>query len=187
MGFSLVEMLFVSSIGVILLAISVPEFLAGLDDMRTAAAARYVSGQLYLTRAEAVKRSVKVAFRFAPEGNDYRFGAFLDGNRNGVRTAEIASGVDPRLAEDVPLSARFGGVRFGILPSVPLIDGGFSADPIRLSSGSLLTFSPDGTATSGTLYIRGARNAQYAVRVFGVTGRTRVFKFLGAAGRWKPL
>jgi hypothetical protein len=36
--------------------------------------------------------------------------------------------------------------------------------------------SPDGTATSGTLYLQGKR-AQYAVRVLGATGRTRVLAF----------
>ena len=40
----------------------------------------------------------------------------------------------------------------------------------------ILTMSPDGTATSGTLYLRGARS-QYAVRVLGATGRTRVLKY----------
>ncbi len=37
--------------------------------------------------------------------------------------------------------------------------------------------SADGTATSGTLYVRG-RKGQYAVRVLGVTGRTRMLQVL---------
>ena len=36
--------------------------------------------------------------------------------------------------------------------------------------------SADGTATSGTLYVRG-RRVQYAVRVLGVTGRTRMLQY----------
>ena len=177
-------MLFVLSLVVIVAAIAIPEMLSGLDDWRARAAARYVAGEMYYTRAQAVMRSTRVACRFRFDGEEYAFGAFADGNGNGVRTAEIASGTDRRLTADVRLSALFGGVRFGIVPGVPLIDGGFSTDPIRLSSGTLLTFSPLGTATSGSLYIRGRRGAQYAVRVFGVTGRTRVFRYLPGGG-WK--
>jgi hypothetical protein len=43
--------------------------------------------------------------------------------------------------------------------------------------------SPDGTATSGTLYVQGSR-AQYAVRVLGATGRTRVLKYERGSGAW---
>ncbi len=185
-GLTLLELLFVISIVLVLLATAVPALLTGLDDFRTRAAARYLSGQCYRTRAESLEQNVRIALRFQARGPDYAVGRFRDGNGNGVRTAEIALGIDPRLSADVTLAALFGGhVRFAIAPGVPLIDGGFAADPIRLSSGGLLTFAPNGTASSGSVYIRGAREAQYAVRVFGITGRTRVFKYM--RGTWKPL
>ena len=50
------------------------------------------------------------------------------------------------------------------------------ADGVRIGSSRLLTMSADGTATSGTLYIRG-RRGQYAVRVLGATGRTRMLQY----------
>ena len=183
-GFTVIEQLFVLAIIAIVIAISIPEMLSGLDEARTRMAARYVAGEMYRTRAQAVMRSTRVACRFLFDGEEYAFGSFADGNANGVRAADIASGVDRRLTADIRLSALFGQVRFAIGPGVPLIDGGAGADPIRISSGSLLTFSPIGSASGGSLYIRGARGAQYAVRVFGVTGRTRVFRYLPGAG-WK--
>ncbi len=184
-GLTLIELLAVLWVVAILAAIAVPEFLSALDEFRTRAAARYISGQFYNARFEAVKRSTRVALRFQRDGADYPFATFADGNGNGLRGAEIARGVDPRLTLDRRLSALFAGVRFAIGAGVPLIDGGLASDPIRVAGGSLVTFAPDGSASTGSVYIRGARNAQYAVRVFGVTGRTRVFKYFPASGTWQ--
>jgi hypothetical protein len=47
-------------------------------------------------------------------------------------------------------------------------------DPLRIGNTSMLTFSPLGSATSGTLYVAGLiRGPQMAIRVFGATGRVR--------------
>lgn len=170
----------------ILMAIGIPELLAGVDEYSAHAAARHVAAQLYRSRSEAAKRSAKVAWRFLQDADDYRYGAFLDGNGNGVLNADIAAGRDPRLLPDARLSSLFK-ARFALPPDVPMIDGGFSATPIRIASGTLLTYSPNGTATGGTLYIRGFKRAQYAVRIFGVTGRTRVFRYNRTTGEWKLL
>ena len=58
-----------------------------------------------------------------------------------------------------------------------------STDGVRIGTPKILTISPDGTATSGTLYVQGAR-AQYAVRVLGATGRTRVLKYEPGSRSW---
>ena len=90
-----------------------------------------------------------------------------------------------RLALDPPISAaerldyHFSGVEFGIQPSVTGIDPGpFNAsDPIQIGSSTLLSFSPTGSSTSGTLFIHGLRGHQFAVRLLGATGRTRILEF----------
>jgi type II secretory pathway pseudopilin PulG len=186
-GLTLIELLGVIWLLLILLAMGAPALLSGLDDSRTYAAARFLASQCHRARSEAVSTGARTAMRFQPAGVDHAIGRFRDRNGNGVRSIDIARGIDLRLAADVTLGALFPGVRFGVLPNVPLIDGGFGSDPIRLGSGSILTFAPDGTASGGSLYIRGSRGAQYAVRIFGVTGRTRVFKFHEGAPGWKPL
>jgi hypothetical protein len=48
-----------------------------------------------------------------------------------------------------------------------------------------LSFSPTGACTSGSLFIRGLRGTQYAVRVLGATGRTRVFEFRFGDNTWR--
>ena len=184
-GTSLVETLFALSLGVTATAVAIPAIDHVLDDVRTAAAARYVAGRIGSVRLDAVKRSDAVALRFEAVNADYRFVVVGDGNGNGVRTADIQSGVDAALAPTERLTDRFAGVRFELGPGVPDADGrsGTGTDGVRVGSSRILTMSPDGTASSGTLYIRG-RRGQYAVRVLGATGRTRMLQWESGTRSW---
>jgi hypothetical protein len=81
-------------------------------------------------------------------------------------------------------------VEFGALPGLPPVDPGGTApgsDPIRLGSGNIASFSSLGTSSSGTVYLRGRRDAQYAVRIFGETGKTRMLKFDPRTRQWRQL
>ena len=109
---------------------------------------------------------------------------------DGVRTKEITSGVDRPAGAEEGLPVHFSGVDFGALPGLPPVDSGSAPpgdDPVRLGSSNLASFSASGTATSGSLYIRGRRNAQYVVRIYGDTGKVRVLKFDQPTKKWKPL
>jgi type II secretory pathway pseudopilin PulG len=188
-GYSLVEVMFVAGLIATVSAMAIPQVATGLDEFRTAGAARYVSTRLQRARMEAVGRSVDVAMQFTQATNGYAFASYADGNHNGVLTADIASGVDRRLGTVERLGEHFTGVDFGALPGLPPVDVGGTppgTDPIRLGSSSLASFAPIGTATSGSLYVRG-RTAQYVVRIFGGTGKTRVMKFHPRTRQWKPL
>jgi prepilin-type N-terminal cleavage/methylation domain-containing protein len=184
-GLTLIELLFVTAVMAILAGITVPVTNVALDDLHTAAAARYVAGLVLSNRMDALKRARCVGLRFEASGSDYAFGSFLDGNGNGLRTADIRSGLDPRLAPEQRLADRFPGVRFGLQAGAPDADGvrGGSTDGVRIGPSGILTTGPDGTATSGTLYLQG-RRAQYAVRILGATARTRVLKLEPGAGTW---
>jgi len=114
----------------------------------------------------------------------------MDGNHDGVRTNYIQTGVDPRVGSVERLPDHFTGVDFGAQPGLPAVDPASPApgnDPIRLGISNMASFSSMGTATSGSVYIRGRRNAQYVVRVFGTTAKVRVLKFDQRARQWKPL
>ncbi|MEO8078121.1 MAG: prepilin-type N-terminal cleavage/methylation domain-containing protein [Acidobacteriota bacterium] len=184
-GFTLLELLLVVALSGVLAAIAVPMTNTALDEIHTASAARYLAGRIMSTRMDAIRRSAAVALRFVASTPDYTFGAYVDGNGDGVRTADIAGGVDRPLASPQHLQDQFPGVVFGLLAGVPDADGAAqgTSDGVRIGSARILTMTPDGTATSGTLYVRG-RQAQYAVRVLGATGRTRVLKFDTGARTW---
>ena len=186
MGFTILELLFVVSIAGTLAAMAIPQGLRGIDDFHTRSAARYVAQRLAAARFEAIKRSAAHGLAFEATGDDYRMSLVVDGNRNGLRTIELQRGIDRTLGEAERLDTHFASVSFGIVPGIPDADGASSGgtDGVRIGTSKLLVMNADGTATPGTLYVRGAARSQYAVRVLGSTGRVRLLKFDIATARW---
>ncbi len=181
----------VSALGVMLGASAVPGYLSALDDIRTSGAAHHLSARLLRARMEAVRRSAMVGLQFTqtPDGH-YGYALYVDGNRNGVLADDIQHGIDRLIAAIERLPDQFTGVDFGAIPALPAVDAGGKppgADPIHLGSGNIASFSAVGTATSGTVYIRGRRGSQYAVRIFGETGKSRLLKFEPKTGKWRQL
>lgn len=185
-GMSLIELLFVVSITGTLAAVAIPVSTSAVDEFRARSAARHVAQQVARLRAEAVKRSAFVGLQFVADGGDYRYTSYVDGNANGIRTADITSGADPRVREPEMLGWNFPGVTFGIAAGVPDADNQAvtSPDGVRIGSAHILSLSPNGSATPGTLYVMSVHGAQYAVRVLGATGRARVLKFDRSTNRW---
>jgi type II secretory pathway pseudopilin PulG len=185
-GFTFLDLLFTTALIATVLSLALPVFSDAIEAQRTASAARYVAGRVFLARMEAVKRSASVALKFEEEDGDYAYAAYVDGNANGVRTLDIRTGVDRVLMDRERLAYNFPGVRFGLMPGVPDADGApdrSNRDGVRIGSARILTLGANGTATAGTLYVHG-RQRQYAVRVFGVTGRTRVLRYDATTRKW---
>jgi prepilin-type N-terminal cleavage/methylation domain-containing protein len=185
-GYSLLEILMAITIMVIVGGAAIPLAHHSVDRSRAAGAARYMAGRMALTRFEAVRRSACVAIRFTEEADGYRMQVFVDGNRNGVMTADIAAGIDRPITSGEQLDYHFSGIGFRIQPDVTGIDPGpfNTGDPIQIGSSTLLSFSPTGSSTSGTLFISSVRGNQFAVRLLGATGRTRILEFSFGARQW---
>ena len=189
-GYTIVELLFVLGTVATLSSVAVPQVLTGLDDFRTVGAARHIAARLQRARMDAVVRSADVGLQVAQSTAGYSYAVYVDGNRNGVRTADIQRGTDRRLVAPERLFDQFPGVDFGAVPGLPAVDPGGTppgADPVRLGAGNMATFTATGTSSSGSLYVRGRRNAQYVVRIYGQTGKTRVLRFDAQSRQWKPL
>jgi Tfp pilus assembly protein FimT len=165
-------MLFTVALALTIIAAAVPALLGGIEEHRARNAARYLASRVRLARATAVARSRMVGLRF---------------ERDGIRTADVRDGTDRQVVAPEWLSLRFKDTRFGFLDGVPAVedlsaDG--SSDPIHAGVSDIVSLSPQGSATSATLYICGPRRSQYAVRVLGTTGRTRVLEFNRASRTW---
>jgi prepilin-type N-terminal cleavage/methylation domain-containing protein len=189
-GYSLVEVACVVAILATLGSIAIPPMLVTVDEFRTSGAARHVAARLQRARMDAVLRSASVGLQVTQTAAGYWYAVYVDGNRNGIRTIEIQQGTDRALVPAERLPDQFPGVEFGAIPGLPAVDAGGTppgTDPVRLGSGNLATFSPIGTSSSGTLYIRGRRNTQCAVRLYGQTGKVRVLKFDARSRQWVPL
>ena len=164
---------------------AVPPLLAGLDSYRAGHAARYVAGRIRDTRGRAIARGRCVGMQFSGQSGVASWTTYADGNRNGVRTADVARGLDVPVAPPARLADVAQGVLFGLRPGTPDLDGGTATgDGLRLGSGNWLSFSPSGTSSSGTIYLAGPGRHQYAVRVLGPTGRIRIMRYDASMRAW---
>ena len=171
------DVLFVVSLVAIFSAVAVPQSLTAVDRIRAGAAARHLASRMATARAQAVMRSAHVAIRFEEGPSGISFRMFVDGNGNGVRTADIGADVDPPLDAPALLSDHFPGVAIAV-------SGSAGTDAVRLGSTDLLSFTPLGTATTGSIYIRGRDGSQFAVRVLGTTGRARIQRYIERTRTW---
>jgi type II secretory pathway pseudopilin PulG len=188
-AYTLLELLFAVTLSLTVGAVATPQLLASVDDLRAAGAVRYIATKLQQSRMEALSRSANVGWQFVITTNGYTYTPYLDGNGNGIRSKDIQTGVDLRIGPVERLTNQFAGVDFGVLPGLPPVDPGGTApgsDPIKLGSSNILTFTPLGTSSSGSLYLLGRRNAQYAIRILGETGKARILKFDPRLQQWKP-
>ena len=131
-----------------------------------------------------------VALRVDLGATDASLQLFVDGNGNGVLTRDIETGVDPPIGPADSIAAHASGVTLRLNQRV--LDAGGStwleagSDPLRIGSTSLISCSPTGSLTGGTLYIGAARGPQLAVRITGSTGRLRVLHYDPTSAQWRP-
>jgi Tfp pilus assembly protein FimT len=184
LGYTLTELMLVVGFLGTLAGISVPAVASTIEEIRTAAAARHIAARIVDARTEAVRRASSVGLRFQAQGSDYAFTLFLDTNGNGLRAADVASGLDVALGRTERLDEQFAGTGIGLLPGVADLNGiTGNSDGLRIGASTFLSLSPDGSCTGGTLYIHG-RRSQFAVRVLGATGRVRLFRYDTGTQRW---
>ena len=185
-GFTLLELVFAVGLAATLSGMALPPTLRVLEEYRTAGAARYVAARFQKARMEAVRRSTNVAVRFSDSGE---FATYVDGNGNGVLSAEIRDGADPQLGAADRVELGFSGVHIAVLPGLPPVDPGGAPpgnDPVHLGAGSIASFTSAGTSSSGSVYVRSDR-CQLVVRLYGDTGKTRVLRFEEGSRQWRPL
>jgi type II secretory pathway pseudopilin PulG len=186
-AYSLVELLVVVALALLICGAGMPALLAARDDARADGAVDFLVGELRQARMEALRRNAQVAVRFEPVEADYRLVLYVDGNGNGVRSADIAAGADRLLRTRGFLADQFPGARFGIDGDAVDLDGVPSVEnpsPVRFGTSRMVSFSPTGTSSSGSVYVVGRGRRQLAVRVLGGTGRVRSFLYNFGARTW---
>lgn len=184
-GRSLLEVVLVLALMLASASMLVPNLRAYSQEAQITGAAQAFRGRFREAYSTAIRRNVETAIRFESGAGGTSYSLYVDGNGNGVLSADIESGRDRRIAGPIALDTGLSGVRVGINPGVPAIppDSGTldPADPIRFGRSNMLSFSPMGTATPGTFYLAGDR-AQAAVRVTPGSARVRILFCRGR--RW---
>lgn len=183
-GTSLLELTIALAIVSVTAVMSAPVLAGAADAGRAREAAQFLASQCRAARMEAIARNVTSSLVFDQVSTRWRLRRCVDGNGNGMRRADITSGRDTcALSTDV--SEQFFGVRVEVPSGLPDPDGGSSTSgAVRFGSSDIASFSPVGTASAGTVYVRSERGAQYAIRVAGPTGRVRVLKYEAVSRSW---
>ncbi len=156
---------------VLIAAATVPPVAAALDRSRALAAARFLQSRMILARAQAVSSGAVVALRLTGTPADTTLTTVVDGNRNGVLLADILSGLDIQTGGASALAALFRDVTVSPVPA----------------AGALLSFTPVGTSSSGTVTIEGPNGTRFAVRLLGTTGRSRILRYDWVRGTWSEV
>jgi len=190
-GYTLVELLAVLAIVAIAVAVALPAAATLREAGRAAAGARTMATILSAQRWKGVAGHRTRGLQFRNAGGRWSWREVADGNGNGLRSAEVASGVDRVLGPDSRLEEQIEFVTLGFPPGGPYPEAppgtqmlAAGDDPVRFGRSTLVSFSPVGSASSGTLYVTDGRSALYAVVLFGPTARVRVWRWLPEARRW---
>lgn len=181
-GHSLLEIMAVLVMVITLLTVALPRIAATVHEHRLRGAAVYLKSLLRQTRARAAAEARYIGVVFEEVDGDPVFLIYGDGNGNGIRRRDIRQGVEERLREPYRLSETFPGVRYGSLPmgaETPFLPG------LRIGRSRIVSFSPLGSSTTGTLFLSNQYGLVYAVVVFGSTGRVRIARYRG--GHWENL
>lgn len=189
-GFSLLELLTVIAILGLISLVTIPAFSSIQRRRIVRAAAGEMRGIFGLTRSQAITRSRHVAIKFSQIGGEWQYATFIDGNGNGVRNAEITSGVDRPMQPFRNVLQAAGAGRIGFPPySIPDPDTGRpmppQASPVRFNSSTLCSFSPIGESTNGSIFVTDGSDNVAMLRVYGPDARIRVSLFDRATGRWR--
>jgi Tfp pilus assembly protein FimT len=181
---------------VVVLALTAALLLVGipyLDEARRGAAlrsvAQQVNGLMVRSRTHAIMRQQTTAVVFEPSPS-WRCYVAADGDGDGVRRDDLSAGRDRIVGEVVRLRCRPGGL--GILTDerIPNPSGtgwlrGNMNDPVRAGRGDIISFTPTGTATPGSVYMTDHRSQMRVLRIYGATGRVRCMVWKVGWPQWK--
>jgi len=190
-GYTLAELLAVLAIVAMAVAVALPAAAMLRDGGRAAAGARTMATILSAQRWKSVAGHRVRGLQFRKVGSGWSWREVADGNGNGLRTAEITRGIDPVLTGDDALERRVPDVTLGFPPGGPYPEAPPGTetlttedDPVRFGRSDLISFSPVGSASSGTLYVTDGRSGLFAIVLYGPTARLRVWRFVPRERRW---
>lgn len=189
-GFTLAELLTTVAIIGVMVSITLPQFNGIRRRSAMRAAAREISSVFRDARSTSIARAKNVAVRFAQRPDGWTYTLFEDGDFDGVRSDDIAAGIDKRIT--VPRLVLQGiGTASIAMPRLVLTDPdtGDAIDtkssPVKFGTPRMASFAPTGGGTAGSVYVSDGFDNVAIVRVFGSTGRVRTLFYDGGARRWR--
>lgn len=188
-GFTLIEIVVVVVIIGIIALCAVPAFATYRRRASMTSEATELRTIFRAARSRAIATAHHVGVKFVRSGGEWTYSLYDDGNGNGIRSDEIASGVDRRYAGPSVLMPQFRIATIALLTTTIRDPDGDPLQPtdaaVQFGRSGICSFSPTGSASSGTVYITDGAGEIAAVRVYGATGRVRVLRYDRAQRRWQ--
>jgi prepilin-type N-terminal cleavage/methylation domain-containing protein len=188
-GLSLLEIIVALAILGLIAICAVPAFANYRRRVSLNAEAAELRGIFRAVRSRAITRSSHAGVKFTRVRNLWTYSLYDDGDGDGIRNDDIASGIDRRYAGPSMLMPQFNIARIALL-STPIRDpDGDSllptASAVQFNRSTICSFAPTGSGTPGTIYISDGARQLCAVRVYGASGRVRLLRYDSARRRWE--
>jgi len=187
-GFTAPDLLLGMILGVFVLLLATPSVLDMRQSLAARSAAHETTVAFYLARSYAISKNRNVGLKFRRNGDRYEWALYADHNGNGVRTADVASGVDRYLGLSIPWSRNdvFPAIMTGTRVPDPSGSGYLDRidDPIRFNNSDICSFSPLGESTPGSVYLWDGHDRMAVVRVFGRTAKLRTLYYRRGERGW---
>jgi Tfp pilus assembly protein FimT len=183
-GASLLELLVTVALIATVTGLAAPLVAHARDDQEGRSAASFLAGQFRLARHQAILTGRNTALVFDLRGDEWTFVVCADGDADGVSRSDISTGVDDCRGSAQPLGSWFSRTSIHRASAVPDLSGSTDGAVVAFGTARMASFSPLGTSSSGSVTIMTRGGRHYAVRVAGVTGRVRVWRFMPESRRW---
>lgn len=182
-GYTITELLTVIAIIGMFSAIALPSWINLQRHAAVRAAAEELQSVFRGARMRAIACGRNVGVRFTQSGKTWMYALYDDRNGNGIRTADINSGVDKMIARPkrVLNTVRYASIA---VPAKTIVDPDGAKlnptdSPVQFGTSAICSFSPLGESSSGTIYLTDSNGEIWCARVYGATAKVRVLRYLG--------
>lgn len=182
-GYTITELLTVIAIIGMFSAVAMPAWINLQRHAAVRAAAEELQSVFRGARMRAIASGRNVGVRFAKSGTTWMYALYDDRNGNGIKTAEINSGVDKMIARPKRVldTVRYASIA---APNKTIVDPDGAKlkptdSPVQFGSSSICSFSPLGTATPGSIYLTDSNGEIWCARVYGTSAKVRVLRYEG--------
>jgi prepilin-type N-terminal cleavage/methylation domain-containing protein len=191
-GFTLLELLVVIALVGILVLFSGTNLSGSQRRREFEYFARELVSLLEACRWRAMSESAYAGAVITRRGDSYVASVYLDGNGNGIRMQDITAGLDAPFHDPLILKRALGDVEAGYLrervPQIPPKSGFITdtSDPVRFGRSDIISFSPKGDSSSGTIYLAcHSQGEMYGLVLYGATARLTVWRL--RSNQWQTV
>ena len=187
-GMSLLELLVALTVLAVAVHFAAMSFVEWKVRTELIGAARNLGLTVTRLCAAAVASGRTHGLLLSSDGEDLVWQTVIDGDGDGVRRADVDSGVDSKLGPALSLRRFYPSVRPGRPAGVPPVGGGAGGvDGLAFGRSPSIVCSPGGGGRAGTLYLRSILDHSAALRVYGPTSRVTLWWWDTEARAWRRL